>query len=278
MNEPSTGFGYPESAFRVPHCALATPVVLTIAGSDSGGGAGIQADLKTFHALGVFGTTAITCVTAQNPATVAGVAAIEPAMVALQIRSVCEAFPVAVAKTGMLFSAAIVDAVVAAVRSAGLARLVVDPVMIATSGASLLRSDAVTAVREHLLPMATVITPNLPEAEALLGERIADLAAARAAAAELARRYGTACALKGGHLESPTVTDLLFCDGRLHEWSSPRLAAAETHGTGCTFAAALTAGLAKGQPLPEAVERARGFVIHALTHPLQTGLHRPLGV
>jgi hydroxymethylpyrimidine/phosphomethylpyrimidine kinase len=251
---------------------------MSIAGSDSGGGAGIQADLKTFHALGVFGTTAITCITAQNPSGVAGVAPIEPAMVALQIRTVCEAFPVAAAKTGMLFSAAIVEAVAEAVRRAGIPRLVVDPVMIATSGASLLRADAAAALRERLLPMASVITPNLPEAEALLDRKIEGLAALREAAAELAGRFGTACALKGGHLEGPTVTDVLFCEGRLHEWASPRIAAAETHGTGCTFAAAVTAGLAKGLSLPAAVEAARAFVIRALAHPLRAGRHQPLGV
>lgn len=278
MDAPLSGSEAHGSAFRIGYSAFSTPVALTIAGSDSGGGAGVQADLKTFHSLGVFGTTAITCVTAQNPSGVAGVAAIEPAMVALQIRTVCEAFPVAAAKTGMLLSADIVQAVVDAVRLARIPRLVVDPVMVATSGASLLRSDAVTALQEQLLPMATVITPNLPEAEVLLGERIADLGALRAAAAELARIYGTACALKGGHLDSPAVTDVLFCEGRLHEWSSPRIAAAETHGTGCTFAAALTAGLAKGLPLPQATEQARAFVIDALAHPLRTGRHSPLGV
>jgi hydroxymethylpyrimidine/phosphomethylpyrimidine kinase len=251
---------------------------MTIAGSDSGGGAGIQTDLKTFHALGVFGTTAITCITAQNPSGVSGVAAIDPAMVALQIRTVCEAFPVAAAKTGMLFSAAIVEAVAEALVQARIPWLVVDPVMIATSGASLLRSDAVDALRERLLPMATVITPNIPEAEFLLGARIRSVASLREAAAELARRYATACALKGGHLESDKVTDVLFCDGRLHEWSSPRIAAAETHGTGCTFAAAVTAGLAKGEGLPESVEQARAFVIRALAHPHRTGRHSPLGV
>jgi hydroxymethylpyrimidine/phosphomethylpyrimidine kinase len=255
-----------------------TPVVLSIAGSDSGGGAGIQTDLKTFHALGVFGTTAITCVTAQSPAGVRGIAAIDPEMVALQMRAVCEAFPVAAVKTGMLFSREIITAVADVLEQVRIPCLVADPVMVATSGARLPRAEAVEALCARILPRATVITPNIPEAEALCGHPIANLAALRAAAAALSARFGTACALKGGHLESATVVDVLFCGGRLYEWSSERITAVETHGTGCTFAAALAAGLAVGRTLPEAVAAARAFVIRALTHPLQTGRHAPLGV
>lgn len=249
-----------------------------MAGSDSGGGAGIQADLKVFHALGAFGTTAITCITAQNPDGVTGVAAISAAMVRRQIAAVCDGFPVAAAKTGMLYSRPIIRAVAACVRERRLPNLVVDPVMVATSGARLLRDDAVAALCADLLPLATVITPNLPEAEALCGRPIRSLRAMKVAARELAERFGTACALKGGHLPGREVIDLLYFGGICHEWRSPRVKAAETHGTGCTFSAAVAAFLARGLALPDAVERGRALVIRALRRPLHTGTHRPLGV
>lgn len=255
-----------------------TPAVLTIAGSDSGGGAGIQADLKAFHALGVFGTTVITCITAQNPDGVTGVAATDPEMVSLQLRTVCDGFPIAAAKTGMLFSADIIRCVAKTLAEITIPYLVVDPVMIATSGASLLKSDAVDALRDTLLPMATVVTPNIPEAEVLCGHNIPTPNALREAAAEISKTYGVACALKGGHLDSDTVLDVLFAQGQLHEWESPRLDVPENHGTGCTFAAALTASLAKGMTLPEATAAAKHFVTAGLQNAIQVGSHFPLGV
>ncbi len=237
----------------------ALPVVLSIAGSDSGGGAGIQADLKAFTALGTFGTTAITCLTAQNPSDVRGIQAARPAMVALQIDAVCDGFAVAAVKTGMLYSAPIIAAVAAALARRRLRRLVVDPVMVATSGARLLRADAVHALCRRLLPLATVVTPNLPEAEVLCGKSIRTFDAARAAAAAIARQYRIACVVKGGHLGGRTVADILFLAGRFHVFRAPRLDVA-THGTGCMFSAALAALLARGAPLPRAVQDAQRYV------------------
>lgn len=254
------------------------PTVLTIAGSDSGGGAGIQADLKTFTALGVFGTTAITCITAQNPDEVRGVLSIDPAMVALQIKTVCEGFPVAAVKTGMLYASAIIETVVRSVLENRISTLVVDPVMVATSGARLLAEDAVEAMCSHLFPLATVITPNVPELEVLCGCRIVSIDDLRSAAMEAGKKYNVACAAKGGHLEGAEVVDVLYADGDTTVFSSERIHVRETHGTGCTFSAALTAGLAKGKSLKDSVEVARNFVGCALKHFLKTGSHSPLNL
>ena len=274
-----------------------TPVALTIAGSDSGGGAGIQADLKAFGTLGIFGTSALTCVTAQSPDEVAGVEALPPAMVSLQIETVCKAFPVAAVKTGMLFSAPIIEAVAASVEKHRFTNLVVDPVMVATSGARLLREDAVAALCGKLLPLATVITPNVPEAEWLLsGPLTAPLGTAPGAAVpsprtttiasehdaadaarELSRALGTSCVVKGGHLSGDTVSEFLCHDGEVTRLEAPRLDVGETHGTGCTFAAALAGWLARGAALPVAVEKARDYVATALRRRVSTGRHQPLG-
>jgi hydroxymethylpyrimidine/phosphomethylpyrimidine kinase len=253
------------------------PAVLTIAGSDSGGGAGIQADLKTFDALGVFGTSAITCLTAQNPDGVSGVQPTEPDMVTRQIEAVCNGFPVAAAKTGMLYSAGIVAAVAAALEGAGIAPLVVDPVMVATSGARLLQEDAVTALTDTLLPLATVVTPNVPEAEILGGRAIGDVDGLKDAARRIAERFGIACVVKGGHLAGQEIVDVLWAAGKLTVLSSPRVAARETHGTGCTFAAALAAYLARGRTLRDAFQGAAAFVAGALANASAVGTHYPLG-
>jgi len=184
------------------------PAVLTIAGSDSGGGAGLQADLKVFQALGCFGTTAITCITAQNPDEVRGVEAVSAAMVSEQVRTVCDGFPIAAAKTGMLYSAEIIEAVAGIVEKCGIKNLVVDPVMISTSEVRLLKVDAVEALQNLLIPKARVITPNLPEAEVLVGHSIESLEDLKLAAGEIGEKFGVACALKGGHLgegEMPEV-------------------------------------------------------------------------
>jgi len=259
--------------------------VMTIAGSDSGGGAGIQADLKAFSAFGVFGTSAITCITAQNPDRVEGVAAIDPEMVALQIRTVCDGFPVCAAKTGMLYSQAIIRLVADTVRECGIPLLVVDPVMVATSGARLLRDDAVDALCSVLLPRATVITPNLPEAEILTGHKIESEEELEKAAGEISAKFGAACIAKGGHLGNPSaslragaenVVDVLCAAGKTTVFSSPRISVAETHGTGCTFSAALTACLALGETLERATERAKKYVSDALRHAPQAGSHHPL--
>lgn len=252
------------------------PVALTIAGSDSGGGAGIQADLQTFAALRVFGTTAITCITAQNPKEVTAIAAVDPAIVTRQIKAVCEAFPVNAAKTGMLYSAEIIRAVAAADVGQGIPVLVVDPVMTAASGALLLQEDAVDALCTELLPQARVITPNLHEAEILWGRKITSVDELRDAASEIGDRFDVACVVKGGHLIGPEIVDVLYDEGEEFMYPGPRIDAAETHGAGCTFSAALTACLARGDLLSDAVSKARDFVRNAIAGAVMAGPHRPL--
>jgi hydroxymethylpyrimidine/phosphomethylpyrimidine kinase len=253
-------------------------VCLTIAGSDSGGGAGVQADLKTFAALGVFGTSAVTCLTAQNPDGVTGIHAAPAAMVARQIRTVLEGFPVAAAKTGMLYAAATIRAVARAWRPAAPCPLVVDPVMVATSGARLLRDDALATLCRELLPLAAVVTPNLPEAEILAGRPIRSLGDLMAAARAIGERYGTACVVKGAHLPGPQVFDALWHGGRVRVFASARVPARETHGTGCTFSAAVAAWLARGHLLPRAVAEAGRFVAGALRGARRVGRHYPLRI
>jgi hydroxymethylpyrimidine kinase/phosphomethylpyrimidine kinase len=256
-----------------------TPVALTIAGSDSGGGAGIQADLKVFHAHAVFGTSAITCLTAQNPSLVSGVHAAPAAFVVEQIERVGEAFPIAAAKTGMLYDAAIIEAVAALWRRRRWRNLVVDPVMVASSGARLLKPDAIAALTSQLLPQAAVITPNLAEAEVLWGHAIGNLQQQREAAQALATRFGTAVVVKGGHLpRERRAVDVLFDGQRFHEFGAVRVAAIKTHGTGCTFSAAIAANLALGHDLVTAVGRAKRFVTGAIRTALRIGQYQPLNV
>ena len=256
-------------------CAM--PSVLTIAGSDSGGGAGIQADLKTFAALGVYGTSAITAVTAQNTVGVTAVQELPPGIVAAQIDAVATDIPPDAVKTGMLSSAAIIEVVAAKAREHDFPNLVVDPVMVAKSGDRLLHEDAVAALRDLLLPLATVVTPNLPEAEALVGHPVATDDEARKAAEEIAALGAKAVVVKGGHAESPDAIDLLF-DGRgFREYVAPRVDTTSTHGTGCTFASAIAAYLALGEPLEEAVGRAKEYLTEALrrAYPIGAG-HGPV--
>jgi hydroxymethylpyrimidine/phosphomethylpyrimidine kinase len=248
------------------------PVVLSIAGSDNSAGAGVQADLKTFSALGVYGVTAITCVVAEVPHKVSAIQPVEPPLIAEQIRLLFEAFPIAAAKTGMLHSRQIMQTVCETIEDlrfrlpASRCPLVVDPVMIATSGASLLQPDAIALYRDRLFPQATVITPNLDEAGALLGRPVQTLEEMRHAAEALARQFGVACLLKGGHLRSGTATDLLFAGNEMHEFSAPFVPDVSTHGTGCTYSAAIAAGLGKGLALRGAVAEAKRFVTDAVTH------------
>jgi len=249
------------------------PVALTIAGSDSGGGAGIQADLKTFHALGVFGTSAITVITCQNPAGISAVQLVRPRIVAEQIARVCAALPVRAAKTGMLYDAKIIRAVAGNVRC----RLVVDPVMVATSGARLLQPAALRVLQTVLFPLATVVTPNLAEAEVLLGCQIRTVPELRAAARALADRYGVAFLVKGGHLTGDAV-DVLCAGNRLHEFGAPHIAGVKTHGTGCIFSAALTAYLALGCGLVEAARRAKIFVTRAIRDSVKIGRYYALKI
>jgi hydroxymethylpyrimidine/phosphomethylpyrimidine kinase len=250
---------------------MSLPVVLTIAGSDNSAGAGAQADLKTISALGGYGLTAITCVVAEVPGKVSAIQPMTPGIVAEQIRLSCEAFPVAAVKTGMLYSREIIEATLTALENVP-CPLVIDPVMIATSGDPLLRDDAIALYRERLLPRATVATPNLDEARVLLGEPIANLAAMRAAGPTLVQKYGCAFLLKGGHLKSDIATDLLFLrDGAVHEFTAPFTPGVSTHGTGCTTSAAIATGLARGLELPQAVAEAKQFVSHAIANFLRWG-------
>ncbi|HEX7117881.1 MAG TPA: bifunctional hydroxymethylpyrimidine kinase/phosphomethylpyrimidine kinase [Longimicrobiales bacterium] len=240
------------------------PIALTIAGSDSGGGAGIQADLKTFHAFGVFGTTAITAITAQNTRGVSAVHAVPADVVRAQIRAVAADLRPAAIKTGMLATAPLVEAVAAAIADEGLENYVLDPVMVATSGARLLDADAEGAVAERLVPLATVVTPNLDEAAILVGHAIEGEADMRRAAETLVARGARAALIKGGHLDAGAVADVLHDGVELHVWRRPRIATTSTHGTGCTLSAAIAAGLALGRPLVEAVADALDFVHRAI--------------
>jgi hydroxymethylpyrimidine/phosphomethylpyrimidine kinase len=236
---------------------------LTIAGSDSGGGAGIQADLKTFAAHGVFGTSAITAVTAQNTTGVIAFEALSADLVTAQIEAIMGDIPAHAAKTGMLANAAIAEAVAAAVADLEIPLLVVDPVMIAKSGDRLIDDEAIGALRAELLPRAYLVTPNIPEAEALSGLTIRTDADRREAARRIAD-VGPAVVIKGGHFPTPDITDLLY-DGRdFHEFRHARVTSRHTHGTGCTFAAAITAHLARGLSLDEAVPRAQRYVADAI--------------
>lgn len=245
-------------------------IVLTIAGSDSGGGAGIQADLRTFAAHGVHGTCAITAVTAQNSVAVLDWVALAPRMVVAQIEAVASDMPVAAAKTGMLATADIVSAVAEAIERLKLPLVVVDPVMVAKSGDRLLDADAETAYRERLLPLATVVTPNLPETEALIGRPVRTLAQMREAARALHAMGPRSVVVKGGHLEGDAVD--VFFDGRhLEELPAPRIATANTHGTGCTYSAAIAARLALGDPLLEAVRGAKAYLTEAIRRSYSVG-------
>ncbi len=254
-------------------------MALTVAGSDSGGGAGIQTDLKTFHTLGVFGTNAITCITAQNPARVSAVQPVRPEIVAAQMARVFEAFPVGGAKTGMLYNQAIMEVVADEFRRRRLKKLVVDPVMVATSGALLLKKDAVTALTKRLFPQALLITPNLAELEVLSGKRPRTLAQLRDVARELAERFGVACLAKGGHLPlAGRVTDVLYDGRQCHEFHSRYVRNIRPHGAGCTFSAAIAANLALGHDLVESVARARRFISQALRGATRVGRYQALRV
>ena len=236
---------------------------LTIAGSDSGGGAGIQADLKTFEAHGVYGMSALTSITAQNTVTVTGVHDLPASFVAGQIDAVAQDIGVDAAKTGMLSNAGIVEAVADAVRRNGIDRLVVDPVMISKHGAALLAPDAAEAVRGMLLPRATLVTPNLHEAGALVGREVATLEQARDAARAIADLGAESVLVKGGHLDGAPI-DVLLHQGELLEIRAERIDTTQTHGTGCTYGAAITARLARGDGLVDAVRGAKAWLTAAL--------------
>jgi hydroxymethylpyrimidine/phosphomethylpyrimidine kinase len=242
---------------------VTVPVALSIAGSDPSGGAGIQADLATFAAFAVRGATVVTALTAQNTSGVRGIAAVAPEFVVLQLDAVLDDLDVRAAKTGMLHRAVVVEALAGRLRTRPLPHLVVDPVMVATSGDVLLEPAAVVLLRERLIPLATLVTPNLREAETLTGERVTDVAGMRAAARALVALGARAALVTGGHLSGDPV-DVLY-DGRtFQEFGGRRVPIGRTHGTGCALSAAVTAGLALGQPLDEAVEAAKRWMTRAL--------------
>lgn len=241
------------------------PVALTIAGSDSSAGAGIQADLKTFAAHDVYGLCAVTCVVAETPGRVVSVAPIAAQNVREQIEVLLANFPVAAAKTGLLHTAEIVSIVAAALRLRKIP-LVVDPVIIATSGDPLLRADAVARYETELFPLAALVTPNMAEAGHLLGRPIGTLADMREAGEALTRKYSTTVLLKGGHLRGERAVDLLFSPEGIREFDAPFIPHVATHGTGCTYSAAITAQLATGERLGDAIAKAKRYVTRAIEH------------
>lgn len=249
---------------------------LTIAGSDSGGGAGIQADLKTFSALGVFGTTALTALTAQNTQGVQAMFPVDPEFVGQQIDSIMSDMGADSAKTGMLFSAEIIQVVAERVRRHNIRNLVVDPVMVAKSGDRLLREDAITALKEMLIPLALVITPNLGEASMLTDFPVKDEASMQESAKAIHALGARWVVVKGGHLQD-RADDLLY-DGREFIWfPGEHIGTPHTHGTGCTFSSAITAYLAKGYPVPEAVRLAKEYLTQALRQAKAVGAgHSPV--
>lgn len=239
------------------------PVALTIAGSDPSGGAGIQADLKTFHQLGVYGEAAITLLTVQNTRTVARVEVMPPSLVVEQIRFAIEDIPPAAAKTGALGSADIVAAVAIEAKHFRFP-LIVDPVMISKHGAPLIAQAAGVAMRDLLLPVTTLLTPNLHEAAALTGLTVDSVESMKAAAEKLCSMGCRSVLVKGGHLSAGEATDVLLFEGEFHEFRAPRIDTRHTHGTGCTYSAAIAAEMAKGALLPDAVRRAKQFITRAI--------------
>jgi hydroxymethylpyrimidine/phosphomethylpyrimidine kinase len=259
------------SKLRTPHAQRRTPnaerpdsaipVALTIAGSDSSAGAGAQADLKTFSAFGVYGLTAITCVVAETPGKVVRIQDLDAEIVREQLDVVFESFPIAAIKTGLLHSSAIISAIAQTLAGrAGKTPLVIDPIMIATSGAPLLQPDAIARYETELFPLANLITPNLDEATKLLGRPVVGIEEMRAAGVALVEKYRVPVLLKGGHLRGDRAIDLLFSNGKIIEFAAPFTRGVATHGTGCTYSAAITAGLARGHALEEAITRAKKFV------------------
>lgn len=240
------------------------PSALSIAGSDCSAGAGLQADLKTFQHFQVHGLTAVTCVVSETSKTVAAVETLPTKIIESQIRLLLESFPVRAIKTGMLHSADVIAAVARQVARHPQIPLVVDPVMIASSGTSLLEADAVDAFRELLFPLARLLTPNLPEAATLLERDIPDLQAMELAALELSSRHGCAVLLKGGHLSGDDCIDVLADGITLTRFAHTRIPLTETHGTGCTLSAAICAGLSLGQALPDAIHHAKSYLGNAL--------------
>lgn len=253
------------------------PVALTVAGSDSGGGAGIQADLKTFAALGVHGTTAITCITAQNPKRVLAIEACRPEIVRRQMEAVFQELRPRAVKTGMLYSTEIIRVVVEFFKKKRDVSLVVDPVMISTSGSHLLKPSAVALLKNRLLPLATLVTPNLDEAEVLTGRKLQSPENLRWAAKKIHEEFGCAALIKGGHLRHAREAIDIFFDGKNELLlTAPFVKGVHTHGTGCTYSAATTGFLALGHDLPDAVARAKEYISQAIAQSCAIGKHSAL--
>ena len=252
------------------------PVAMTVAGSDSGGGAGVQADLKTFAALGIYGASALTAITAQNTVAVTAVHELPVDLIAAQIEAVVSDIGVDAVKTGMLSSSEIVEVVARELDRHGIKNLVVDPVMVAKSGDTLLRQEAVDSVRTLLVPLAAIVTPNVPEAETLTGMKVETDEDMREAARRIIGMGARAVVVKGGHREGP-ATDLFYDGTEFVEFTSERFNTVNTHGTGCTFASATAAGLAQGKSVVEAVAQAKEYVTEAIrnSYPLGKG-HGPV--
>ena len=254
------------------------PVALTIAGSDSGGGAGIQADLKTFAALNVHGTSVITCLTAQNPRRVLAAEPCSPGMLRQQLAALWEELPPAAVKTGMLLNATNVRLLVDFFKARNRVPLVVDPVLVSTSGTALLQPAASKILLRELLPLATLVTPNLDETRILIGWKPASVEEMRTAAREIHARYGCAALVKGGHLPDTRTAVDIYYDGETELFlGAPFVRGLTTHGTGCTYSAAITAGLAAGCDLPEAVGRAKQFITQSIAGSRSVGKHFVLG-
>jgi hydroxymethylpyrimidine/phosphomethylpyrimidine kinase len=259
---------------RRSQSAATVPVALSIAGSDSSAGAGIQADVKTFSAHGVYGLTAVTCVVAEIPGKVSRVEPVSAKIVREQIEVLANDFPIAAIKTGLLCSAGIVSAVAKTILdmdkiSAPRVPLVIDPVFVATSGDSLLDPAAIETYEKELFPLASLITPNLDEAGRLLGAKIKDRRSMHHAGKELEKRFKTGILLKGGHMPGERAVDLLFAKGKMVEFSAPFVRGVATHGTGCTYSAAITAGFASGLSLEKAIGAAKKFVTESIARRFQ---------
>lgn len=261
-----------------PAAPVVTPIALTIAGSDSGGGAGIQADLKVFQRFQVFGTSVLTAVTAQNTMGVSAWEAVSTELVRAQIECLVADLRPAAIKSGMLANFDIVKTVAAALSSHGLAPYVLDPVMVATSGDLLVDEGAVQAIREQLVPLATLVTPNLDEAQVLLEQPVHDIEGMERAARRLVDEFGASAALvKGGHLPGLEMVDVLYLDGAIEHFRHPRVETTSLHGTGCTLSSAIAAHLARGNSMREAVRSSLEYVYRAiLTAPAIGSGHGPL--
>lgn len=246
-------------------------VALTIAGSDSSGGAGIQADLKTFQALGVFGMSAITAVTVQNTQKVHAIQEIDPQIVYDQIMCLFDDVTIDAVKIGMVSSVNLIEAIAAALKRVTLPAVVLDPVMISKSGYALLKTEARQALMEKLFPLAQVVTPNIHEAEALIDGKIETVDQMESAARQISHLGAATVVVKGGHLDGSQATDILFDGNTIQKISSARIDTANTHGTGCTFSAAIAAHLAKGYPFVEAVQGAKRYITGAIAHALDIG-------